>query len=117
MFINLSNHSSQRWEEEQLNAAKKLGGDITDIAFPNIMPASTSFEVDALANQYLEKVLELQPNAVMVQGEMTFVFSFVKKLQQAGIPAYAATTERISVENPDGSKTSVFKFVQFRQYI
>ena len=35
MFVNLSNHSSDKWDEPQLSAAK-LYGDIEDISFPII---------------------------------------------------------------------------------
>ena len=35
MFINLTNYSSEKWSEKQLNAARSYG-EIVDIAFPLI---------------------------------------------------------------------------------
>lgn len=37
-------------------------------------------------------------------------------LEKRGILCVASTTERIVTENPDGSKTTVFRFIQFRPY-
>ncbi len=37
-------------------------------------------------------------------------------LEKLGILCVASTTERIVTDNPDGSKTTVFMFVQFRPY-
>jgi hypothetical protein len=49
-------------------------------------------------------------------GEMTFTFTLVKKLKQAGIPCLASTMERL-VKEEDGKKIVEFKFVQFREYV
>jgi hypothetical protein len=49
-------------------------------------------------------------------GEFTFTYQFVKEMEKRNIPCVASTTERIVTDNPDGSKTTVFKFVQFRPY-
>jgi hypothetical protein len=57
-----------------------------------------------------------QANAIHVMGEMTFVYQFVKLAAAAGLRCVASTTERISVDNADGSKTSEFRFVRFRDY-
>ena len=120
MFINFSNHPSDRWSEEQRAAAKELGGDIVDVSFPNIEPASSLEDVKRLALEYFDRIVEDSPDdnhdVIHVMGEMTFVFCFVGLCKSAGIPCVAATTKRVAVENPDGSKTSVFEFVQFRPY-
>ena len=49
-------------------------------------------------------------------GEMTFTYNLVQKLNSYGHYCVASTTERVAVENPDGSKTVQFEFVQFREY-
>jgi hypothetical protein len=51
---------------------------------------------------------------------MTFVYQFVKLATAgatgAGLRCVASTTERRAVDHPDGSKTSEFRFVRFREY-
>jgi len=49
-------------------------------------------------------------------GKFTFTYQFFKEMEKRSIPCVASTTERIVTENPDGSKTTLFKFVQFRPY-
>lgn len=49
-------------------------------------------------------------------GEMTFTYALVKRLKEAGIRCVASTTKRICTENADGSRTSQFNFVRFRDY-
>lgn len=119
VFVNLSAHPSERWSKEQSEAAKAYG-DITDIRFPNINPHATSKDVDALADQYLDQIKEMNPSVVMVQGEMTFTHDLVSKLQEEGIKCVAACSDRKTVEEqlPDGStkKTAIFEFCGFREY-
>jgi len=119
MFINFSNHPSDRWSAEQRDAAVELGGNIVDVPFPNIDPASSLDDVKRTALAYLDKIVNdtSEENYVIhVAGEMTFVYCFVSLCQSAGVLCVAATTERVVEENPDGSKTSKFRFVKFRPY-
>lgn len=114
-FINLSSHPAAMWEEGQLNAALKLGDVVVDIAFPTINPSATSSEVERLAMDYAFKVEKLAGEdlcVVHVMGESGFVTAFVFFCK---FPCYHSTTERVSIEK-NGIKTSVFQFVQFRQY-
>ena len=115
MFINLSNHPSDRWSEDQRKAAHSLAGYIQDLPFPQIDPNASRKDVERLALEYFEKIKKYAC-PVHVMGESTFVYHFVKLCEQDGIPCYASTTKRVAMENPDGSKTSVFEFVQFRRY-
>ncbi len=50
-FINLSNHPSATWSEEQLSAASKYGK-IIDINFPNITPEMSDIEINLLISLY-----------------------------------------------------------------
>lgn len=121
MLINLSNHPSANWGAEQTEAAKKFGP-VVDIAFPAIDPGAGAPEITALAKTYHSEVEILlnesgdPVNAVHIMGELTFCFALVARLQKAGITCVASTTRRDTVENGDGSKTSIFRFVQFRDY-
>lgn len=122
MLINLSNHPSTRWNETQMNAAITQYGSIQDIQFPNIPPAATTKEVQKMAKKYVQQIRTLaqkeanQPFAAHVMGEMTFMYRVVKLLRRSNIKCVASTTERDTIEHPDGSKTFKFNFIQFRTY-
>lgn len=120
MFVNISNHPSSRWSSAQLEAAKKLGGgEVVDIAFPNVPATATTEQVVQMAAELTAQVPDTCTVA-MVQGEMTLVLAIVRILQVRGITCVAACSDRRVVEQvqPDGStvKTAVFEFVQFRPY-
>lgn len=122
MLINLSNHPSTRWNDKQMQTAKAQFGNVKDIQFPNIPPAATSKEVQKMTKTYVQQIRTLakepqnQPFAAHVMGEMTFMYRVVKLLRRSNIKCVASTTERDTIENPDGSKTFKFSFVQFREY-
>jgi len=116
MFINLTNHPSSGWSQEQLNAAREYG-EIVDISFPIIEPFFSKAEVDELADITIEGIADLDSNSVVhVMGEMTFTYAIVERLKARGISCVASTTERLVKMMPDGKKISEFKFVQFREY-
>ena len=73
MFINLTNHPSERWSEEQLNAARCYG-EIVDLAFPTIEPTFTKEDILFLVKECTETILGLieGDSVVHVMGEMTF---------------------------------------------
>lgn len=117
-FINLSNHPSSKWGEEQLSAARKYG-DIIDVPFPVVDPHAEPWDIAELAGLTLHNIMGILDgeDAVMhVMGEMTFVVSFILQAANFCFTCVASTTERNTVENPDGTKTVAFKFVQFRKY-
>ena len=116
MFINLTNHPSSGWSQDQLNAAQKFG-EIVDISFPVIEPFFSKAEVDELADITVEEIKNLDKNPVVhVMGEMTFTYAIVERLKARGLSCVASTTERLVKMMPDGKKISEFKFVQFREY-
>ena len=119
MFINLSNHPSANWSMEQIEAARRLSGEIVDLPFPDIDPAGDETYIAALADDYCRKVLEISGNenvVVHLMGEMTLTFALVQRLCMHSIPCVASTTERVTVEYADGRKESMFQFVHFRKY-
>ncbi len=119
MLINCTNHPVGEWSAEQLTAANKWEK-IKEIPFPQVSPYATSADVDILAEQLLNKILNFHPDAAVVQGEMTLCYALVSRLKCKGIKVFAATSERktITEKNADGSitKTSLFQFVAFREY-
>lgn len=117
MFINLTNHPSEKWSEEQLKAAQSYGK-VVDLSFPIIEPTFTKEDVMFLVKECTETILGLKDGytVVHVMGEMTFTYNLVNSLKDAGITCLASTTERNTVMTPDGKKISEFKFVKFREY-
>ncbi|MBO4401252.1 MAG: CRISPR-associated protein [Selenomonadaceae bacterium] len=119
MFVNHTNHAAANWSAEQRAAAEILG-EISDLPFPEIPPAASELEVAELAEKNLREILNLEPAAVLCQGEFNYTFALVSALKEKNIPVLAATSERVSSEipQPDGStrKVSVFRFVRFRRY-
>ena len=104
MFINFSNHPYAMWSAEQQAAAQRYGT-VVDLAFPAIDPAADEAALDSLAAVYADHILHLNPDAVLCQGECTFVYRVVQRLEAAGIPTLAACSRRKSQETtyPDGS--------------
>jgi hypothetical protein len=116
MLVNLSNHPSGFWSEEQLAAARQFG-DIVDVPFPNIDPSSSSSTVHSIADKAAGDITAMAEDIVVhVMGEMTFTYAVVSRLKALGIHCIASTTERKTTFNPDGTKVSEFQFVKFREY-
>ena len=118
--VNISNHPATGWTEDQINACNLPAGELPHyIPFPNIPPEMLTGEVIELAGDIADQIAEMDLPAhsrVMVQGEMTLTFALVSYLKKMRLVPVAATTERETVENQDGTKTSRFRFVQFREY-
>jgi len=116
MLLNLSNHPSAQWPENQLHTAEQKFADIYDLSFPNIDPSWGTSEIEKLAEKYLALILEKKPNAVHIMGEFTFTFALVSRLQKRDLSCIASTTERIVEETSDGKLKNTFQFIRFREY-
>lgn len=120
MLINLSNHPSQSWSEKQLTAAREQYGELTDIPFPPVSADSSRDKIQSIADELVEKIMTMKPDAVMCQGEFTLTYAVVSRLKQRGITIISACSERVAEEKllPDGrsEKVMIFDFVQFREY-
>lgn len=118
-FVNVSNHPSSRWGEAQLNAAQQFG-EVIDIPFPNVEEDCDTEDIKRLSDDMVEKILNATSNnsdsIIHIMGEMNLTYSTVKILRRLGYTCFASTTKRTVVENPDGTKTSQFSFVKFREY-
>lgn len=113
-FVNFTNHPHDRWDEKQLKAAQKYG-EVVDVPFPNVDPSATREEILSLSDIYVKKIEELEPNAVLCQGEFTLCYNVVKKLKKKGYLVFSSTSNRVVVEKGN-VKESIFEFVQFREY-
>ena len=120
MFINLSNHPSEKWSREQAEAANSQFGEIVDLPFPQVDPETDEAGIASLADQCVRKIQALangQSATVHVMGEMTLTFAIISRLKPLAIPCVASTTQRIVKETGDGHKDVVFQFVRFRNYL
>jgi len=118
MFINLTNHPSSSWGDEQLAAARRYG-EVVDYPFPLVDPLATSEDVVEQANAIAAEVGLLEPEAVLCQGESTLAYHLVRVLKQQGVSVLAACTNRKVVAKTacgETNKYSIFVFVQFREY-
>jgi len=115
MLLNLSNHPSPTWPANQMAAAREQFGEVEDLPFPAIGPDWTTEQVQQLAAEYFDKVVQRRPAAVHLMGEMAFTFALVQQLKAAGIPCLASTSRR-DVREEGGQKIVQFQFVQFRPY-
>ncbi len=116
MLINLSNHPSSVWQANQLDAAQSRFGKVVDLPFPVIDPLLPSSELDRLVEDFEIQIRKLNPLAVHLMGEFVFCYRLGNRLKAIGILVVASTTQRQVIYAPDGEKTSVFTFVQFRTY-
>lgn len=117
-LINLTNHPSSLWNENQREKALKLADKIVDYAFPNVMPDSTEEEISVLANKVFEDVISLHSKDIIVHlmGEFTLCFALLKRFQQEGIVCVASCTERNVIERDNGERITRFEFKRFRKY-
>lgn len=119
VFINLSNHPSDKWSAVQRNAAQCYGR-IVDIRFPQIEPDADSKAIDELVKEYLERLSCYEIAAVMLQGEFVFTYRLVSELKRRNITVLSACARRVALESFSDSGTTLreseFAFVQFREY-
>lgn len=122
MLINLSNHPSATWSEQQKQVAVEQFGEVVDMLFPAIDPAIDEKVIEILAKDFLEKIKQVADDnhampVVHLMGEYTFCFALINKLKDEGIEAVVSTSHRDTQINDDGSKTIRFNFVRFRKYL
>ena len=121
MLINLSNHPSANWPEEQKLKALELYKEIVDIPFPEVDPNGEEEYIENLAGEYLNKILEIKNRTsetvvVHLMGELTFSFALLVKLKANGVRCVASTTQRVVMDEGNGRVTKLFRFVRFREY-
>lgn len=119
MFVNVSNHPSELWLDDQKKSAMQYG-EVVDLAFPLIYKGYDSIKYDELVESYYERIMDLCPDVVMVQGEFVFTHRLVNTLKKSGVKVVAARSERSSLEYKDENgvihKQSTFEFIDFVEY-
>lgn len=120
MLLNLSNHPSSHWPDNQKSVALEQFGEIADLSFPAIDPEDDTYKIQKRAIEYANIVMQQfqgqNIKAVHLMGEMTFTLALTACLQKQGIQVYCSTTRRNVIEEKDGKKTTRFEFVRFRAY-
>lgn len=121
VFINLSNHPSQKWCQDQRNALDKLVPDaqIMDYPFPSVDSSLNEAQIIKLSEQMATEIVALKPTAVMCQGEFGLTFCLVTMLKRMGIKTVYGCSERKTTERQTGNGTEkvvTFSFVKFREY-
>ena len=118
IFVNFTNHPSEKWSSAQKEAAMSIGC-IVDLPFPAVPTDAGGGQLDSMADEYLSKISDLcrgQRFVVHIQGEMTFTYRMVAALKARHIRCVASVTERNTVELGEGKSQSVFVFAGFRDY-
>jgi len=119
MLINLSNHPSASWSEDQKSAAS-VYGTIIDLPFPAVNPSSDTAEVSLLADKCMSEIRKHAAGEALtvihLAGEYTLVYQLLERIRSLGMMAVTATSERMTEEKPDGTKLVRFRFVRFRNY-
>jgi hypothetical protein len=125
-FINISSHSSDKWEEEQKKAAvHPLSGkrlEIIDIAFPEIKPDSTLLDLEDIVNNTIRDIFWISSSiidesdysdVVYIMGELGFTYKFLLKCAKFYPQFFLVHSTRI-IREENGQKIS--KFYKFRPY-
>ena len=119
LFVNFTNHPSERWDEEQKKSALKYG-EIVDIPFPAVAAMADETEVRDLAEEYVSKIMEKEPCAVLCQGEFCLAYHVINMLKERGVTVLAACSERNVIERgaqgKEIKKEVIYLFRQFRKY-
>jgi CRISPR-associated protein Csx16 len=118
VFVNISNHPSDRWSPAQRQAALRYAPEIQDWPFPSVPATAETVTVVAIADDLVAALMREVPGVThaMVQGEFTLVQALVRRLEGRGISCLSATTRRELIEDDGGVKTTRFEFVRFREY-
>lgn len=114
-FVNFSNHPSKDWTEEQLDAAEAYG-EVRDYPFPSVDAKAGEEEIRDIADVAVEKILAMNPAAVMCQGEFALTYAVISRLIQKNVPVFAACGKRQVEEIGVGKKIVVFSFENFICY-
>lgn len=114
IFINFTNHPSDKWGKEQMDGASAYGK-VIDIPFPAVDPGATREEIIELASGYIDEIMKHHPIAVLCQGEFTLCYSVISGLKAHGVVVLAACSRRLVVETEEG-KIVRFVFEGFREY-
>lgn len=115
-FVNFTNHPVSTWDDSQLAAAKNYG-EIAELPFPVVKSDADEMEISVLADEITKKIMDLNPAAVLCQGEFTLAYAVINRLKNRGVKVVAACSDRMVETNDEGKKVVTFHFERFREYV
>ncbi|HKL03690.1 MAG TPA: TIGR02221 family CRISPR-associated protein [Cryomorphaceae bacterium] len=115
-LINLSNHASEKWSDTQRRKALEIAEEIIDIPFPTVPPEADEIQIEVMAQETVDKVLQYNPSHVHIMGEFTLTYRMVRKLKAHDVTCIASTSKRKVSTLPDNSRKVKFDFSTFRKY-
>ena len=113
-FVNFTNHPVDKWEPAQRRCALEYG-EIVDLPFPEVEAEADETVINEMADLYVRRILDLNPCAVLCQGEFSLAFQVTAILKTLGITVLAACSRR-EVKVCGNKKEVLFQFVRFRKY-
>lgn len=128
IFINLSNHPTDKWSETQKAAVinKYQPKQIIDIAFPPIDPEWNLDKVRTLAHSYKNEIInhfhDRNDHIILhVMGEMSFTYILINMMLDYTVTCICSTTKRVVTTKYDDNgveigKETKFEFCKFRDY-
>lgn len=116
ILLNFSNKHTSTWSKSQLKIARKEFGEFVDLDLPIIKPTMSTEEIQLLATGYIEQIFIINPKAVHIVGEGSFIVMMVQLLGSFGIPCVESTFERNVGISKTGKKEVEYTFSQFRAY-
>lgn len=116
MLLNLSNHPSTSWPENQMKAAISQFEAVTDMPHPVIDPESDTDDVLLVAEDVYASIRKVDPQDIHLMGEHTFCHALIPMLQNAGYPVWCSTTKRSVSHISETEVRRTFTFVRFRKY-
>jgi hypothetical protein len=116
VLLNFSNKHTSTWSNAQLNLAKKEFGELVNLELPIIEPTMSKEEVQMIATGYIEQVFMINPKAVHIVGEGSFIVVMVQLLISFGVPCVESTFERSVGISKTSEKEVKYTFSQFREY-
>lgn len=116
ILLNFSRQHTSAWTEEQVKAAKKKFGSIVNLDYPVLKPSMTKEDIQMLAAKVVEEIFQINPKAVHITGEGSFLVIITHLLLEVGIPCIESTFDRNIAMSKKGEKRVQYNFVQFRDY-
>ena len=116
ILLNFSNKHTSTWSNSQLKLAKKQFGELVNLDLPVIKPTMSKDEIQMIATGYIEKIFMINPKAVHILGEGSFIVVIVQLLISFGIPCVESTFERNVGISKTSEKEVKYTFYQFREY-
>jgi hypothetical protein len=124
-LINVSNHPSASWSQDQVSAAEVELGGVVDLegGFPPVPPESDAKDIERLAEATASRIRAQDPSGaapVFVAGELRLTVALVARLQREGRRCVTTAAARDVTERglADGTseRTSRFRFVRWADY-